>query len=218
MGGVPAGPLRSEWKPLLLAAIASVIAHAVLLVAARVPRDEEAAAPRFLVRLAAAPATASGAAAIAPPAPLQPAPVAAVAPEPARPASAAAPAARKPAPARPANPRVFHTEETWSLPPRARSAPRTGDTGAALKARRLPVTVWIDAAGRVRRAEVTRNEVSEELAQALEAGVMGVRFVPARRDGEGVGAEYRTLLCFDDAGRLDTVSPECWQVEDTTPR
>lgn len=221
MGGVPAGPLRSEWRPLLLASIASFVAHAVLLAAARVPRDEEVAAPRFLVRLAAAPAAASmPVAAVASPPPVQPPQreTAAVAPQPARPASAAPPVRRGAAPARPSHPLVFHTREAWSLAPRARSAPHTGDAGAALKARRLPVTVWIDAAGRVLRAEVMRNEVSEDVAQALEAGVMGVRFAPARRDGEGIAAEYQTLLCFDGEGRLDTVSAECWQVDNTTAR
>jgi hypothetical protein len=113
---------------------------------------------------------------------------------------------------------VFHPPEEVSRPPLARSAPRTGEAGAALRARRLAVTLWIDAAGRVQRAEVTRNEVNAALAQQLEGAVLGVRFVPAQRAGEPVAAEHRTLLCFDDAGRLDTSSEECWQVEGTKPR
>lgn len=211
-----AGPLRSEWKPLLIAGAASLAAHVLLLAALRVPRESEVPAPRFVVRLTPAPAPASPAAPAAPVAAENPA-QAAAAPQPARAASEPM-AGRRTPPAGAARPPVFFPPEEVSRPPLARSAPRTGEAGAALKARRLAVTLWIDAAGRVQRAEVTRNEVGAALAQELESAVLGVRFVPAQREGERVAAEYRTLLCFDDAGNLDTASEECWQVEGTQPR
>lgn len=209
------GLLRSGRKPLLFSGAVSLAAHVLLLATLHVPRASEVASPRFVMRLVEAPVGGVPATAPAPAAVPQGRPQAAAQPEPAH--SGAAPA-RTAAKASAPKPTVFHPPEAVSRAPLARSAPRTGDAGAALKARRLAVTVWIDAAGRVQRAEVTRNEVSPALAQQLESAVLGVRFVPARREGERVAAEYRTLLCFDDAGNLDTASDECWQVEGTTPR
>lgn len=211
-----AGPLRSEWKPLLLAGAVSLAAHVLLLGALRAARESEVPSPRFVVRFTEAPAPASPAAPAPPVAAENPA-QAAAAPQPARAASEPV-AGRRTAQASAPKPSVFHPPEEVSRPPLARSAPRTGEAGAALKARRLAVTLWIDAAGRVQRAEVTRNEVSAGLAQQLESAVLGVRFVPAQREGERVAAEHRTMLCFDDAGHLDTASEECWQVEGTKPR
>lgn len=211
-----AGPLRSEWKPLLLAGAVSLAAHVLLLGALRVPRESEVPSPRFVVRLTEAPAPASRAVPAPPVAAGNPA-QAAAAPQPSRAASEPV-AGPRTAQASAPKPPVFYPPEAVSRPPLARSAPRTGEAGAALKARRLAVTLWIDAAGRVQRAEVTRNEVGPELAGRLENAVLGVRFVPAQREGERVAAEYRTLLCFDDAGNLDTASEECWQVEGTKPR
>lgn len=211
------GPLRSGGKPLLFAGAVSLAAHVLLLAMLHVPGESEVASPRFVMRLVEAPAGGQ-------PAPAPTPPAAAVHPAQARAAAQPAPAAsgavspRQTAHASLPKPPVFHPPGEVSRAPLPRSAPRTGDAGAALRARRLAVTVWIDAAGRVQRAEVTRNEVSAALAQQLESAVLGVRFVPAQREGARVAAEYRTLLCFDDAGNLDTVSEECWQVEGTTAR
>lgn len=211
------GLLRSGRKPLLFSGAVSLAAHVLLLATLHVPRASEVASPRFVMRLVEAPVGGVPEAAAAALAVPERRPQAAAAAQPA-PAASGPVAARRAEQASAPKPQVFHPPEDVTRAPLARSAPRTGDAGAALKARRLAVTVWIDAAGRVQRAEVTRNEVSPALAQQLESAVLGVRFVPARREGERVAAEYRTLLCFDDAGNLDTASDECWQVEGTTPR
>ncbi len=199
-------------KPLLLACVVSLAAHALLLANWHVARESRDPEPRLVVRVVA-PAAVQAA-----PAPVEPVPPsrapAVAAPVPRAPASAVSPT---PAARQPARPRVaasvFLPLDALTLPPRARSAPDVGDAGEALRARRHEVAIRVDAGGRVQEAQVTRNEIGPELAQQLEAAVTGVRFVPARLDGDAVGAEFTTRLCFDDAGVLDTSSDGCWRLE-----
>ncbi|HET8745718.1 MAG TPA: hypothetical protein VFM98_08935, partial [Ramlibacter sp.] len=146
----------------------------------------------------------------APPSPPAPAP----APEP--PARAEAPARQPPpAPARqaaaPAADTRFHPADELTQLPVPQGDPDLRGIAPQLVARRLQLELWIDAAGTVQKAAVARNEVSDELAARLEQAVAQVRFQPARQQDRPAAAAVRTLLCFDDAGLLETSADECWK-------
>jgi hypothetical protein len=212
------------WKSLLPALAVSLLAHGLLLFAFNVRRDAHAPAPVLLVTLRTVtvvpppppPAPAPAAATPAPVPPPQPTPRV-VAPAPV-PVPAPVPPQAAPAPAAPAPDREFHPVDELTQAPLPQGTPDVQEVAARLVGRRLPVTVWVDADGMVDKAVVTRNELTPEVATLLEEAIAKVRFTPARRDAQPAAAIVRTLLCFDDAGVLDTTSDECWKPQPTAGR
>jgi hypothetical protein len=84
--------------------------------------------------------------------------------------------------------------------------------------RRLPVSVSIDAEGKVVGVKVSKYEISDELARQLEQAVAAIRFTPGMRDGQAVPTVMETRLCFDAEGRLDTTPKSCWRAQTTLDR
>jgi hypothetical protein len=213
---LPARPW-SPWKSLLPALAVSLLAHGVLLFGVHVRREGPPPRTALVVTLRSA----TIARPIAAPAPAPAAIPQASPPPQAAPRAAPAPAA-PPASAVPAPPPVhetaaatpdttFHAAEELGQAPTPREDPDVLAIGPQLVARRLQVTVWIDAFGTVQKAVVKPNELSPEMVTALEQAIARVHFTPGTLQGEPVGAILRTLLCFDDAGLLDASSGECWK-------
>lgn len=232
--------LCRERCPLGVALAVSLLAHALLLSALRVPRENEPREPALVVTLTEAfrqvPPAASAPPAQEPPAPMPPtpsppppvAPAAAPAPreaaEPPRPAASITPPEKtvptEPPAAETKRPVARRDDETflapgeWTTPPLPQVTPDARQlAGARLVGRRLAMTVWIDGQGAVRKAVVDPNELSPETVTLLEQVLAGVRFTPASLDGQPVGARVVSRLCFDDAGVLDTTSPGCWRFD-----
>lgn len=249
----PAGASR---RALLVACIASVLLHLVLLVAVRLQGAGVVPRVSFTVSLrapAAAPAPVpppnETRAVTPPPAPAppplqrdlppQPQPRAAAppvlettpavvpapeatmpAPEAARADPPAPPMSQEPTPAQvageaaPGDPlQAAPAGEPWSHPPQPLSAPDLADVAQELRARRLVVQVAVDALGAVLTVNVPPRELEPEMVARIEQAVRDVRFLPAREEGQPVAASLRTLLCFDDAGRMDTSSEGCWMAQ-----
>jgi hypothetical protein len=225
--GSVAGWTRTEWKSLLVAVAISLAVHGALLATKRPAREGDARSPALVVRLVTPPV----------PAARPPVPVAApAAPGPGRspqpiaiPSAKAPPAAAPPSPAAatatPDSPPPSVPRRAAAAPPEPPadtvqaedaaatpvSTPEIGDLARQVVGRRLQTMLWISVDGRVEKAFVKRNELGEDVAQALEQALAGVRFTPARLRGEAVPSVLETRLCFDPAGVLDTSSPECLQ-------
>jgi hypothetical protein len=232
--GSMAGWTRTEWKSLVVAVAISLAVHGALLAAKRPAREGDARSPVLVVRLVMPPVPAAR-----PPVPVAAptaagpgraprpiairsakAPPAAAAPSPA-PATATpdSPPASVPrhAPAAPLAPPPADIVQAEDAPATPVSTPELGDVARQVVGRRLQTMLWISAEGRVEKAFVKRNELGEDVAQALEQALVGVRFTPARLRGEAVPSVLETRLCFDAAGVLDTSSTECLRpAEDST--
>lgn len=227
-GGLATWP-RAQWKTLFAAFFVSLLAHVVVLTLVQVPREGDGRAPAFVVTLTG---TVTATRTPAPAAPI--APVPAAQPQPQRlpetakiprprpregvPADAVAP---RVVPAQPpvTQPRSDPTpqEQARALPdapvqpPSPVSMPELGEVGRKVTGRRLQATVWIDETGRVSKAFVKRNEISDEVAGLLEQALATVRFAPAVQAGRPIADILDTRLCFDTAGVVVASDPECLQ-------
>jgi hypothetical protein len=109
---------------------------------------------------------------------------------------------------------TFFRSDQLSQGPVPQTHPAADQLAAArLVGRRLLVTVFVDAQGMVRKADVAPYEISPEAMEVLQQAVAAVRFTPATLDGQPVAAQVDSRLCFDDSGLLDTSSPGCWQFD-----
>jgi TonB family protein len=203
-----AQPFAPPRAPLALALALSLLGHALLLGAVRLPRAHERAAPAFTahltgtlvldrVRPSAPPAPAA-----APPAPRRTtAPV----------RQAMVPAAQAPARAAPPAPRPtpFVAAQDLAAPPLAQGDPLAGHPLPQLQWRRLAVHIWVRADGSVEKVNLESPEVDPATAQQVVQAVERMRFVPGLRDGQPVPAYLDTRLCFDEAGMLLRDAPRC---------
>lgn len=193
-----------------IACALSLSVHGLLLLAVRAPQASVRTRPALVLQVVAVAA------------PVAPAAMAAPAPREAEGMARSQPA-RKPPPAPlpptdkppvpPAPEATFHPADTLEQAPRPQSRPAIPEHAPELVARRLVVNLWIAADGTVARAEVPLNEVSAEVARQLEEAVAGLRFTPGRLAGRWSAAAWQTRLCFDDAGRLEAPTEECWPLE-----
>lgn len=127
------------------------------------------------------------------------------------------PVVRELASANPEN--TFQPAGELARAPLPEGSPDVGTLAPQLVARRLHVSIWVDGAGAVQRALVEPNELTPEQVVLLERAIARVRFTPARaQDDAPAPAVLRALLCFDDAGRFDTVSDECWKPQPAPER
>ncbi len=208
---------RSATGRIALAFAVSLLVHALAIWALRLPPPREETRPGFLVQVTGvllSPPVAS--------APVTPPAQAATAPreEPAAPSPApSAPVASPPAPL-PPTPREATPApaETPAPAPSTPLAPAAGELARHLQARRLPVTLVLDASGTVTQAQVPLHELAPEVAAKLEAALLGARVGPRSLEGLEAGTPLRTRLCFDDAGLLESPSAECLQVDGTPSR
>jgi len=233
--GSVAGWTRTEWRTLLVALAISLAAHLALLATKRSEREGDGRVSALVVRLVSPPVIAARPSAPAPaPATTQPpsppprpiaipSPKAPAAPAPrvaqAQPAAPAASSAASPPQAAPVAreepaPQAAREPDEPASPV---STPDLGEVARRLSGRRLQASLWIAADGSVEKAFVKRNEIAEDVALALERALSGVRFTPARLQGQPVASELDTRLCFDPAGVLDTTSPECLRPGTDTP-
>lgn len=226
-GSSPWRSTRSRWLSLLPAAAVSLLVHAVLLLALDLPRAAQAPRTALVVTLYPSTVERPAAAPPVPPRPVRapepaPPPAAARPPEPAPPPALSPPATATPperevAAIRPAA--TFQRPEELSRAPLPQGNPDLGELTGRLVGRRLSVSVWVDPLGTVRNAEVAANELTREQVELLERAIAQVQFVPARdRDDAAAAAILRTLLCFDDAGRLEASSDECWKPQPAQER
>jgi hypothetical protein len=208
------GRARSQWLSLLPAVAVSLVVHAVLLLVLNLPRSAQAPRTALVVTLRSAPVQQPAAAPPGPavPSPQPHAPVAARPPEPVQPPTPApAPAAAREPLAAPPDP-ISRPPQEVARGPLPEGNPDLGKLAPQIRGRRLRVGIWVDASGAVQKAEVAPNELTQEQVELLERAITQVRFTPARdQDSAAAAAVLRTLLCFDDAGQLDTSSDECWK-------
>ena len=208
-----AGWPRTEWKSLVAACAISLLAHLLVLGVMRPEREGDGRAPVLQVTLTGAliarkPEPVATAVPeptpepVPPPHQQEPAPARTPAPVPQR-SAAVQPRPQAPAPAAPSHeerpPALAQEPEQPASPV---SSPELGEVSRRVQGRRLAATVWIDAQGRVDKAFVKRNELSEEVAVLLEQALGTMRFAPAQLGGRPVESVLDTRLCFDDAGVL----------------
>lgn len=109
---------------------------------------------------------------------------------------------------------TFFRADQLSQGPVPQTHPDADQLAAArLVGRRLLVTVFVDAQGTVRKAEVAPYEISPQAMELLQQAVAAVHFTPATIAGKAVAAQVDSRLCFDDSGLLDTSSPGCWHFD-----
>lgn len=211
----------SQWKPLLAALAISLAVHVLVLTMQPAPvAPGDGRAPVLSVTLTGAlvaprpqPRSAPVAqppAVTEPPAPLPPrANTPAPSPVPAPVAAAQRPPQRQPAAVPSEEERAAALANEPEQPASPLSSPELGEVARKVSGRRLQAWVWIDEQGRVGKAFVKRNEISEEVASLLEQALGTVRFAPAQQGGRPVASELQTRLCFDDAGTLVAADDEC---------
>ncbi|MDE2607452.1 MAG: hypothetical protein KGL68_16175 [Burkholderiales bacterium] len=247
MGPAPESGAFAGRRSLAVALAVSLLAHAALLAALRVPRQGKQQEPPLVITLTAGFMQVPPAAREASPAP-EPEPASSVPPAPAAPPAVApaalaapgkapesSPATAPPPASEPAPPpvpsasaavppeslddQIFLTPDQWTTPPLPQAPPDASQLGGTrVVGRRLVLQLWIDDQGAVRRAVVAPYELRPEVAALLERMVSGLHFTPATIEGRPIGANVRTRLCFDDAGQLDTRSGGCWRFDGDSGR
>jgi hypothetical protein len=167
-----------------------------------------------------------------PPVPVAPEVSAPAAPEVAARATPEAPVAATPEVSVPGTPEVAvratsdaPTARAASVPPQEATRPPV-EQGEALErihnrqlvGQRVKASVWVLADGSVSVARVTPYELASDAVALLEQALLQARFAPDPDRAAGAEREFRLLLCFDQAGRLETPDPECWPSGVTAPR
>jgi len=211
----------SQWKPLLAALAISLAVHVLVLTMQAAPvAPGDGRAPVLTVTMTGAlvapkpqppvaPVT-QPPAVVEPTAPLPPrAKTPAPAPVREQPVAAQRPPQRAPAQVPSEEERAAALANEPERPASPLSSPELGEVARKVSGRRLQAWVWIDEQGRVGKAFVKRNEISEEVASLLEQALGTVRFAPAQQGGRPVASELLTRLCFDDAGTLVAADNEC---------
>lgn len=214
---------RTRWRSLVPAVAVSLLMHVLALALLLPSTQRQAARPEPVVSLTAVivaprpappaavpeprpePAPAESRAPVVPAAPAVPAPTAAPT-APATPAAAPASAVARAAP----------PEE--SRPPVPQDDPFANQVHPQLVGRRLAARVWLREDGSVDQSQVRPNEVPPDLVARLEEALARVRFAAGAGEPAGPRRVVDILLCFDQAGALDTGSPECWSPGSTAPR
>lgn len=212
---------RTRWRSLVPAFAVSLLMHVLALALLLPSMQRQAARPEPVVSLTAVIVAPKPAPPAAVPEP-RPEPASAQARTPVAPVTPAVPPSAAPAAPAPAAPpasavaRAAPPEE--SRPPVPQDDPFAGQVHPQLVGRRLAARVWLREDGGVDQAQVRPNEVPPDVVTRLEEALARVRFAAGTGEPSGPRRVMDVLLCFDQAGALDTGSPECWSPGSTAPR